>query len=79
MPTKVKTQKDYLLTEVTIELPANIGEIDHLMRSTKASGKVTVLYQNGGVMGVSVEQKTKTTQTDSVKVRDLLGVETQSL
>lgn len=79
MPTKVKTQKDYLLTEVSIELPANLGELDAIMKATKATGKIVALYNHGGLVGVNIEQKTKTTGTESGKVRDLLGVETKSL
>lgn len=79
MATKVKTQKDYLLTQCTIELPANVAELDSILRTSKASGKMIVLYESGGIIGVNVEQKTKTTAVNSVKVRDLLGVETKAL
>ena len=79
MPTKVKAQKDYLLTEVTIELPANVAELDGIMRARKASGKLVVLYQDGGIVGVNVEQKKKATESESVKVRDLLKVDTKTL
>jgi hypothetical protein len=76
MPIKVKNQKDYLLTEVTMDLPTSVSEIDALMRSIKASGKVVILYQDGGIMGVNVEQKKKTTPAETEKVKHLLGVTT---
>jgi hypothetical protein len=79
MPTKVKTQKDYLLTEVTIELPASVAELDAIMKATKASAKVTVLYNEGSILGINVEQKKKASDLNSGKMRDLLGVQTTSL
>ncbi len=79
MPTKVKTQKDYLLTEVSIELPADLGELDAIMRATKATGKIVVVYNQGGILGINVEQKTRANESDSEKVRGILGVETKVL
>lgn len=79
MPTKVKAQTDYLLTEVTIQLPADLSELDAIMKSTKATGKIVVVYNQGGVLGINVEQKTRATDRDSAKVRDILGVETTTL
>lgn len=79
MATKVKTQKDYLLTEVSIELPADLAELDAIMKSTKATGKIVILYNQGGVLGINLEQKTKATDSNSVKVREILGIDTKSM
>lgn len=79
MATKVKTQKDYLLTEVTIELPASLTELDAIMKATKATGKIVIVYNQGGILGINVEQKTKATDSNSVKVRDILGISTTYL
>jgi len=79
MPTKVKTQKDYLLTEVTIELPADLAELDAIMKATKATGKIVIVYNMGGILGINVEQKTKANEGESAKVRSLLGVQTKEL
>jgi hypothetical protein len=79
MPVKIKTQKDYLLTEVNIELPADLAALDAIMKATKATGKIVAVYNQGGVLGVNIEQRTKATDADAVKVRDILGVETKSL
>lgn len=79
MPAKVKTQKDYLLTEVTIELPANLSDLDAIMRATKATGKIVALYSQGGLLGINVEQRTKASDIVSEKIRDLLGVVTKTL
>jgi ABC-type hemin transport system substrate-binding protein len=79
MPIKVKTQKDSLTTEVSLELPVNLSELDAMMKSIKATGKIVVVYNQGGVLGINVEQKTKATEADSAKVRDILGIATKEL
>lgn len=79
MPAKVKTQRDYLLTEVTIELPASLADLDAIMRTTKATGKIVAVYNQGGLLGINVEQRTKATDVISEKIRDLLGVGTKTL
>jgi hypothetical protein len=79
MPTKVTAQKDYLLTEVSIGVPADLNELDAIMKATKATGKIVVVYSGGGVVGINVEQKTRATEGNSVKVREILGVDTKTL
>lgn len=79
MPIKVKTQRDSLTTEISLELPVNLSELDQLMKTIKATGKIVVVYNQGGVLGINVEQKKKASDVQSVKVRDLLGVETTAL
>jgi hypothetical protein len=79
MPTKVTAQADYLLTELSIERTSDLNELDAIIKSTKSTGKVTIVYNNGGRIGINIEQKTKATEGDSVKVRDILGIETKLL
>ncbi len=79
MPIKAKILKDYLLTEMTLDLPSDVAELNTFMRSIKATAKVTILYQDGGIMGISIEQKKKTTTGESAKVRNLLNIETAEL
>lgn len=79
MPIKVKTQKDYLLTEASIETNVDLSALDALMKSMKATGKIVVVYNQGGILGINVEQKTKASEVKSEKVRDLLGVTTKEL
>ena len=79
MPTKIKTQKDYLLTEVSIELPADLSQLDAIMKATKATGKIVAVYTNGGVVGVNLEQKKRANDSASSKIRDILGVETTEI
>ena len=73
MAIKIKAQKDYLLTELTVE--GSASDIDDVMKSIKASGKTVVLYNNGAIQGINVEQKTKLTEGQSSKVREFINVD----
>jgi hypothetical protein len=79
MTIKVKTQRDYLLTEASISTDVNLSDLDALMKSMKATGKIVVVYNQGGILGINVEQKTKASEGNSEKVRDILGVGTKEL
>jgi hypothetical protein len=79
MTVKIKTQNDYLLTEVSLELPCDLREVDTLMRALRATGKVVASYGDGGLYGVNVEQKTKVRESVADKVREIMGVETKEI
>lgn len=74
MAIKIKIQKDYLRTEASVDLPASVAELDDLLRSIKTSGKMVVLYNEGHVQGINIEQNTKITEANSTEVRKLLGI-----
>jgi len=74
MSVKAKVQKDYLMTEMSIELPADVARIHELLTATETSGKMVVLYNEGHIQGINVEQKTKMSEPQSNKVRELLAV-----
>ena len=59
MAIRIKVQRNYYLSEVTMELPTDLGVLDDLLKATKASGRIVSLYNQGGVLGVNVEQRTK--------------------
>ena len=77
MSIKVKVQRDYLLTEFSVE--ASVSELDDVLKQIKTSGKSVTLYNNGFVQGINVEQKTKLTETQSVQIRELLKIEDKVL
>lgn len=79
MAVKIQSQKDYLLTEVCIEMPCDLNALDYLMRSIHATGKIVAQYSAGGLNGVSIEQKTRIRESVSDQVRDLIGVETREI
>lgn len=75
MAVKVKTQKDYLVTEVAIELPCDLGSLDYLMKTSRATGKIVAMYCDGGVIGINVEQRSKIPEAATEKVRAIVGIE----
>ena len=80
MAVKIKMQKDYLLTEVSMELPADLAALDSILKNSKATGaKIVALYNQGGVIGVNVEQKTKVPDAVMAQIREILGVDTKNL
>jgi hypothetical protein len=79
MPTKIKTQKDYLVTEVQMSLPCDLNELGHLFKATRATGRIVAVYCDGGVIGINVEQRTKVGEPVSQRVRDLVGVSNKEI
>ncbi len=79
MPINIKTQKDCLLTEATLESDTDLNTLDQLMRSSKATGKIVAVYNQGGRLGVNVEQKTRMLGSVSQEVRNIVGVGTREL
>ena len=79
MAVKIKVQRDYLRTEASVCLPVQVSEVDELLRAAKTDGKMIVLYNNGFVQGINVEQNSKLSDTKSEEVRKLIAVEDKLL
>jgi hypothetical protein len=74
MAVEIKVQKDYYLTEVSIELPTNVSQVDEVLKATKTNGKMVIQYNQGNVQGVNVEQRTKISESQANEIRALLGI-----
>lgn len=74
MAIQIKNQTDYFQTDVSVEVPARIAEWDTALRAMKATAKMTVLYNQGSVQGVSIEQKSRVSASDATEIRRLLGL-----
>lgn len=74
MAIKVKVQKDYFRTEVSVELPANPADVDQLLKATATTGKMVVLYNNGHIQGINVEQNSKIDDEESAQIKNILGI-----
>ena len=74
MTVGIKVQKDYYLTEVSIELPTNVSQVDEVLRATKTNGKMVIQYNQGNVQGVNVEQRTKISESQANEIRALLDI-----
>jgi hypothetical protein len=79
MAIKIQSQKDYLLTEACIDVPCDLNDLDCLMRTMKATGKITATYSGGGLYGVSLEQKTRIRESVADEVREIVGVKTKEV
>lgn len=79
MKPKIKIQKDYYLTEVSVDLPANTGEIDELLKAIKTTGKMVIQYNQVSVQGINIEQRTKIPESAAAEIRPLLGIGETSL
>jgi len=49
------------------------------MRSSKATGKIVAVYNQGGMLGVNVEQKQHIADKVAEDVRKIVGVGTREL
>ena len=74
MAIRIKAQKDYFRTDVTVDLPVEVSEVDQVLRAIKTSGKMVVLYNNGFIQGINVEQNTKINENQSTEIRKLLAI-----
>ena len=74
MAVQIKVQKDYYQTEVSVELPTDIQQVNELLQATKTTGKMVVQYNQGSVQGVNLEQRTKISDAQAEKIREILDV-----
>jgi hypothetical protein len=74
MAISAKVQRDYLLTEASISLPASVSEVDEIMIASKTNGKLTVIYNDGHIQGINIEQRTRISDSLSVEVRAIVAV-----
>lgn len=79
MTIKIKVQKDIFRTEVSVDPSASVAQVDELLKATKTNGKLVVLYNQGFVQGINVEQNSKVSDLASSEVRKILGIEDKSL
>jgi hypothetical protein len=79
MAIKIKVQRDYLRTEASISLPASVSDVHEVLIATKTNGKMVVLYNQGAVQGINIEQNTKISDSKSEEIRTLLDVKDKEL
>jgi hypothetical protein len=79
MEPKVKAQKDYLRTEASLEAGTDIAQLHDILKATKTNGKMVVLYNEGYIQGINIEQNSKLTDKQADEVRKLVGVKDKEL
>ncbi len=78
MGVNVKATRSYYVTEVSIDLPSDVTDIDALLKELRANGKMVVVYSGGGTQGVNVEQRTHIPNgAVDDQIRDLLKLGTK--
>lgn len=76
---KVKATRSYYVTEVSIDLPEKVEDVDALVRELKTDGKMVVVYSGGGTQGMTVEQKHRVPDHVDSKIRNLLNLATKKM
>ena len=80
MPINIKTQKDYLITDVSLDpVGTDLNSLDALMRASKATGKIVAVYNQGGLMNINLDQKSHIAEKFTEQVRNILGVGTKEI
>ena len=74
MAIRIKPERNHFLTEVVVEIPASLKDVDDLLKATRTTAQMNVLYNQGGVIGIRFEQKTSMTESQAEKVREILGL-----
>ena len=70
----IKVQKDYYLTEVSLNLPSTVEQMHGVLKANKTNGKMLVQYNQGSLQCVNIEQRTKITEAQAAKIRELLQI-----
>lgn len=70
----VKINKDFLVTETTVDPKIPVGVVLEWLRSQKKTGQLVVDISQGGTQRVSLLEKTKAPDGVREKIRKLIGV-----
>lgn len=70
----VKINKDFLLTETTVDPKIPVDVVMQWLRSHKKTGQLVVDISQGGTQRVALLEKTKAPEGVRDKIRKLLGV-----
>ncbi len=68
----LKENADYLITETLLKVNVSTDKIISLMRQHRTTGQMTVYFIDGGVRSIMLTEKTKASETDRVKIREIL-------
>ena len=79
MAIEAKIKKDYYVTEVSIASHSDVKDVHEVLKASKANGKMVVLYNQGSVQGINVEQRTKVSALKAEKIRPLLEIEDEAV
>ena len=70
----IKTNKDFLTTETTFDPALPVETVVWAVRKVKTTGQLVFHLSQGGVQKVALVEKTKANESQSKKIRELLGM-----
>lgn len=70
----IKKNEDYLITETVLDSNVPIDKLISVIRAQRTTGELTLALSEGGIRTVKLVEKTKTSQTQRHKIREILGV-----
>ena len=79
MTIKIKAEKSYNVTDVSIETPVDAEAVSKHLQGLKTNGKMVVVYSGGGVQGHSFEQRMPIPAAVDDHIRELLKLGTKEL
>lgn len=80
MAIHIRAQKDYLVTESSLDVPCNLTELNELLAEVGGTGsRIVAMYSVGRMMSVNVEQRTKVPDSVADEVRRIVGVNTKEI
>ena len=72
----IKQNTDYLFTKTVLTGNGHTPEeVLKALRSRKTTGQVVFNLSQGGVQSIQISEKTKATEAQSQKIREILGVD----
>ena len=69
------TSKDSLVTETTVNPELSPEKLVTILRERKTTGQLTFHLSQGGIQKVALTEKTKATDDQSGKIREILEME----
>ena len=78
MAIKTISQRDFILTEATVKTD-DLNELAGILKAAKANAKIVAVYNQGGTIGVNIEQRTRIPEGISNEVRKLVGIDDRDI
>ena len=74
VPLRIKSITNYYTTEVIFEPPVRLHEVQELVHANKGNAEIISMFNGGGVLGVSMKQRTKVPSAVDQQIRELLDI-----
>lgn len=68
----IRTNVDFLLTETVLDTTIPAADVIAVLRRRKTTGHVTIHLSQGGIQKIVLSEKTRATDIQSEKIREVL-------